>query len=75
MTDNSPSGTSKTYRFLTGADDTEFCHRVSDAMHDGYVLYGPPHLQVDAQGNWHWGQANVLPDFGVGENTPTRSKN
>ena len=75
MTDNSASGTQKTFRFLTGADDAEFCHRVSDAFRDGYVLCGPPHLQVDAQGNRHCVQADVLHDFGVGENPPTRSEN
>ena len=75
MMGNSPSGTPKTYRFLTGADDAEFCHRVSDALRDDYVLYGPPHLQLAAQGNRHCGQADVLHNFGVGENPPTRSEN
>ena len=31
-----------TYRLLTGADDAEFCRRVSEAMAIGYVLYGSP---------------------------------
>ena len=75
MTDNSPSHTPKAYRFLTGVDDAEFCQRVSDALRDGYVLYGPPLLQVDAHGNRHCGQAVVLPEFGVGGNPPTRSEN
>ena len=75
MTDNSPSDTPKAYRFLTGADDAEFCQRVSDALRNGYVLYGPPLLQVDAHGNRHCGQAVALPEFGVGENPPTRSEN
>ena len=63
MTDNSPSGTAKTYCFLTGDDDAAFCQRVSDAWRNGYVLYSPPLLQVDAQGNRHCGQAVVLPEF------------
>jgi hypothetical protein len=48
---------------------------VSDALRDGYVLYGPPLLQVAAHGNRHCGQTVVLPEFGVGENPPTRSEN
>ena len=53
----------KAYRFLTGPDDAAFCQRVSDALRDGWVLYGPPFMQVDAQGNRHCGQAVVLPEF------------
>jgi hypothetical protein len=30
------------YRVLTGVDDATFCHRVSDALALGYVLYGSP---------------------------------
>ncbi|MCH1542545.1 MAG: DUF1737 domain-containing protein [Alphaproteobacteria bacterium] len=53
----------KAYRFLTGDDDVVFCQRVSDALRDGWVLYGPPLLEVDANGNRHCGQAVVLPEF------------
>ena len=53
----------KAYQFLTGPDDAAFCQRVSDALRDGWVLYGPPLMQVDAQGNRHCGQAVVLPEF------------
>ena len=53
----------KAYRYLTGPDDAAFCQRVSDALRDGWVLYGETQLQVDAQGNRHCGQAVVLPDF------------
>jgi len=53
----------KAYRFLTGDDDAVFCQRVSDALRDGWVLYGPPLLEVDANGNRHCGQAVVLPEF------------
>ncbi len=35
MTDNSPSGPPKTYRFLTGVNDAEICQRVSEALRDG----------------------------------------
>jgi hypothetical protein len=31
-----------TYRILTGPDDAAFCHRVSEAIALGYVLYGSP---------------------------------
>ena len=31
-----------TYRVLTGQDDAAFCHRVSEAVALGYVLYGAP---------------------------------
>jgi hypothetical protein len=30
------------YRVLTGPDDAAFCHRVSEALALGYVLYGSP---------------------------------
>jgi hypothetical protein len=32
------------YRILTGEDDDAFCHRVSEALRLGYVLYGSPAL-------------------------------
>ena len=65
----------KAYRFLTGDDDAVFCQRVSDALRDGYVLYGPPLLQVDAQGNRHCGQGVVLPEFASAKSTIRRSEN
>ena len=30
------------YRILTGPDDHAFCERVSEALADGYMLYGSP---------------------------------
>jgi hypothetical protein len=30
------------YRILTGPDDAEFCHRVSEALALGYQLHGSP---------------------------------
>jgi hypothetical protein len=30
------------YRLLTGPDDSEFCRRVSQALQEGYELYGSP---------------------------------
>lgn len=34
------------YRLLTGTDDRAFCERVSEALEQGYVLYGSPALAV-----------------------------
>ncbi|MED5565162.1 MAG: DUF1737 domain-containing protein [Pseudomonadota bacterium] len=67
--------TPKAYRFLTGDDDAAFCQRVSDALRDGYVLYSPPILQVDAQGNRHCAQAVVLPEFASAKSAVTGSEN
>ncbi|HVN10558.1 MAG TPA: DUF1737 domain-containing protein [Kineosporiaceae bacterium] len=35
------------YRLLTGSDDRAFCERVSQALADGYRLYGSPAIAVD----------------------------
>jgi hypothetical protein len=35
------------YRLLTGPDDAAFCERVSQALADGYRLYGNPALTFD----------------------------
>jgi len=32
------------YRLLTGTDDRAFCERVSQALEDGYELYGSPSI-------------------------------
>ena len=34
-------------RFLSDVDNAEFCQRVSDALADGYVLYGNPVMMMD----------------------------
>ncbi|MBX9741738.1 MAG: DUF1737 domain-containing protein [Beijerinckiaceae bacterium] len=36
------------YRYLTGPDDAAFCHRVTEALNQGWSLYGPPTLTFDA---------------------------
>lgn len=36
------------YRLLTGDDTSEFCHKVSDALAKGWVLYGDPAYAFDA---------------------------
>jgi hypothetical protein len=35
------------YRILTGPDDAQFCHRVSEALALGYRLYGSPSATFD----------------------------
>lgn len=35
------------YRLLTGPDDHAFCQRVSDAIAEGYQLYGSPAITYD----------------------------
>jgi len=30
------------YRFLTGGDDSKFCHKVTKALSEGWKLYGDP---------------------------------
>jgi hypothetical protein len=38
-----------TYRLLTGKDDRAFCERVSEALAQGWQLYGSPALTFDAE--------------------------
>ena len=48
------------YRMLTGPDDRSFCDRVTEALKDGYELYGDPQLTYDAaKGRVICGQAVV----------------
>ena len=51
----------KSYRFLSGVDDAAFCQRVSDALAEGYILYGNPVMVMD-NGNRIVGQAVTLLD-------------
>jgi hypothetical protein len=46
------------YRFLTGPDDSAFCHKVSAALSKGWLLQGPPLMTFDPlQGSVICGQA------------------
>ena len=46
------------YRFLTGDDDSAFCHKVSAALARGWVLHGAPTMAFDAsRGVMRCGQA------------------
>ncbi|WP_319533763.1 DUF1737 domain-containing protein [uncultured Cohaesibacter sp.] len=50
----------KIYRFLTGVDDADFCHRVTEALSKGWDLHGSPSLAYDAgEGVMKCGQAVV----------------
>ncbi len=51
----------KLYRFLSGVDNAEFCQRVSDALADGYVLYGNPVMVMENDVRI-LGQAVIWPD-------------
>lgn len=48
------------YRLLTGPDTDAFCERVSEALAQGYVLYGSPALSFDGT-TTYVAQAVVLP--------------
>ena len=37
------------YRFITGPDDSTFCHRVTEALNKGWSLYGSPSLTFDPE--------------------------
>ena len=39
----------KVYRYLTGKDDSAFCHRVTAALNSGWQLHGNPTLTYDAE--------------------------
>ena len=52
----------KSYRFLSGVDNADFCQRVSDALADGYVLYGSPVMIMDKDVRVV-GQAVILPEM------------
>lgn len=36
------------YRFLTGEDDSSFCHKVTKALSEGWQLHGSPTYAYDA---------------------------
>jgi len=37
------------YRFLTGEDDSAFCHKVTKALSEGWSLHGHPTYAFDAE--------------------------
>lgn len=52
----------KSYRFLSGVDNADLCQRVSDALADGFVLYGNPVMVMDKDVRVV-GQAVILPEM------------
>jgi len=36
------------YRFLSGEDDSSFCHKITKALSEGWELYGSPTYAYDA---------------------------
>jgi len=64
------------FRYLTGPDDAEFCKRVTEALSQGWSLYGSPTLTFDAtKGRVICGQAitkdvydfNYTPDVNLSD--------
>jgi hypothetical protein len=41
--------TNETYKLITGKDDADFCRRVTQALSDGYDLYGSPTMTFNGQ--------------------------
>ena len=63
------------YRLLTEEDTSAFCHKVSDALANGWTLYGDPTYAFDAaNGVMRCGQAVIknvdaeyAPDMKLGQ--------
>lgn len=54
------TGRTKLYRFLTGADDSAFCHKVTLALSRGWELHGDPQYAADPEtGKLRCGQAVI----------------
>ena len=54
------------YRFLSGPDDSSFCHKVTAALNKGWHLYGSPTYGYDAKTkSMRCGQAVVKDVDGV----------
>lgn len=48
----------KLYRFLTGPDDSSFCHKITEALNKGWKLHGSPQISYHAKtGEMVCGQA------------------
>jgi hypothetical protein len=39
----------KLYRFLSGPDDSSFCHKVTAALNKGWLIHGSPTYAFDAE--------------------------
>ena len=50
----------KGYRFITDDDTSKFCHRVTEALSNGWTLYGEPKMTFDIKrGVMRCGQAVI----------------
>lgn len=49
----------KLYRLLTGSDDAAFCKKVSEALNQGWSLYGSPSVATNSDGSAICGQAVI----------------
>ena len=65
----------KLYRFLSGPDDSSFCHKVTAALNAGWELHGSPsYAFCSATGQMRCGQAvtkevaaDYSPDMKLGQ--------
>jgi hypothetical protein len=55
------------YRYLTGPDDATFCHRVTEMLNKGWLLYGQPTLTYDAE------QKRVICGQAITKDVPDRT--
>ena len=50
----------KGFRFITDDDTSEFCHRVTESLSNGWKLYGEPQMTFDKKrGVMRCGQAVI----------------
>ncbi len=42
------TNTNTIYRLLTAPDSSEFCHKITRALNEGWALYGDPTTSFDA---------------------------
>jgi hypothetical protein len=62
MSRSTPPDGKLVYRLMTGTDDKVFCERVSQALEEGYQLYGLPVMTYDpARGEMRVAQAVLWP--------------
>lgn len=65
----------KLYRLITGTDDSAFCHRVTQALNNGWDLHGSPSVSFDsangaaicAQAVVKEAEGEYAPDMKLGE--------
>ncbi|MDB5522700.1 MAG: hypothetical protein JWM58_463 [Rhizobium sp.] len=60
----------KLYRFLTGQDDSAFCHRITDALNKGWELQGPPTYAYNSETRLMMAGQAVIKDVPGKDYTP-----